>query len=700
MKSDKRSTDSRRAGRHATRFFHFVSISSSPALRGILSVLLAVACVIPLAGCGGGGTPDTTSGAGTEAPGPDTQVPDSSSAEPATSAPAATTSKPDGTSAPAVTTAAPEATTDAEGRSDYPVEGLTWSLGYVGSSTHSSWKNTLNPTGAYYSVSAIFTVPAAGSTVTFTDDNTNSNGDSNFASAAAYVFSSWKDSGSGNWVIDLDGYNASGTDVSYTDAGGARTYTYTTKKDNESLRISFRSGESTSFVPSKYPTVTVTGKAPATVPSQQTVDPNAKNDRLFDLAAWTTADRSRAYYENLRGLTVNFIGDSYFAGDGIDSRYVWPALLGLKYDMTVVNQGKNGSSISDYDSSKNPICRRYTSLPANNPDIVVLQGGKNDYNVSCPLGAAGSTDTKTFRGAVRTTIEGLRKKYPSAVIICVTPWEIGSAANGIGLAVRDYGNAMIAVCEEMGVPCINAMSSESGIIMTDASFRNQYCRSSGDISHLNAEGHALALKFFEKQISEKFGQPGGSTTPEVTLPSEITTSPAEITTSPAEVTTSASVSADDPVALRWHLGYVGSSSHSTYKNKLNTTGSMYSFSEIFTIPKAGSTVTFTDDNTNSNGDSNFASAAAYVFSSWKEESPGVWVIDTDGYNVSGTEATYTESGGARTYTYTTTKDNENIRISFRSGQSSSFVPSDYPAVMVTGGEPAHAVSDPAFDALG
>ena len=140
MKSDKRSTDSRRAGRRASRFFpsHSVSLSSSHALRGILSVLLAVACVIPLAGCGGGGTPDTTSGAGTEAPGPDTQAPDSSSAEPATSAPVATTAKPEGTSAPAVTTAAPEATTDAEGRSDYPVEGLTWSLGYVGSSTHSS----------------------------------------------------------------------------------------------------------------------------------------------------------------------------------------------------------------------------------------------------------------------------------------------------------------------------------------------------------------------------------------------------------------------------------------------------------------------------------------------------------------------------------------------------------------------------------
>ena len=268
MKSDKRITDSRRAGRRASRFFRFVSPSSSRALPGIISLLLALACVIPLAGCVGGGTPESSSVTGTEAPGPDTQAPDSSSAEPATSAPAATTAKPEDTSAPAVTS-------DAEGRSDYPVEGLTWSLGYVGSSTHSSWKNTLNPTGAYYSVSAIFTVPAAGSTVTFTDDNTNSNGDSNFASAAAYVFSSWKEESPGVWVIDTDGYNVNGTEAEYTDAGGARTYTYTTTKDNENIRISFRSGQSASFVPSVYPAVTVTGGEPA----------HAVSDPAFDALA-------------------------------------------------------------------------------------------------------------------------------------------------------------------------------------------------------------------------------------------------------------------------------------------------------------------------------------------------------------------------------------------------------------------------------
>lgn len=452
---------------------------------GIAALLLAAAMILPLSGCAGGKTVETTMPDTTADPEPGTAgAPDSTTAEPEP----ATSETPE-TSAP-------------DGPQEYTVT-LKWKLGYVGSSTHSTWKNTLNPSGGYYSYSEIFTVPCAGSTIKFTDDNKNSNGDSNFASASAYVFSSWKETSKGVWVIDLDGYNVSGTEASYKDYGGARTYAYTTKKDNENIRISFRSGQTSSFTPGSYPAVTVTGNEPAAAVYEIQTSANAKNDRLFDLASWKAKDVERAYFDNLKGLTVNFIGDSYFAGDGIDSRYVWPALLGRKYDQTTVNQGKNGSAISDYDSSKNPMCKRYASLPDNNPDVVVLQGGKNDYNVGAPLGEIASTDTKTFCGAVRTTIEGLRSKYPNAVIVCVTLWEIGNSKNSIGLYGRDYGNAMISVCNDMGVPCINAMSAESGVIMTDASFRAQYCRSSGDISHLNAEGHALALQYFEKQLSEK-----------------------------------------------------------------------------------------------------------------------------------------------------------------------------------------------------
>ncbi|MCQ2427453.1 MAG: SGNH/GDSL hydrolase family protein [Clostridia bacterium] len=556
------------------------------------------------------------------------------------------------TSAPVSTGAV---TTEAPAVTDAPTDGgfsfeAEWKLGYVGSSTHSSYKNTLNTSGGMYSYSSIIRIPYAGTTVSFTDDNTNSNGDSAYASAAAYVFSSWKQE-NGTWVIDLGGYNASGSTADFTDNGGSRTYTYTTVKDGECLRLGYRSGQSTSFTPSAFPVINIKGKANAEkvdedsapaggfeydknatvssaawhsghVGSDQNqfgytnvindgagayaytdvielgprgtkavfVDPHmgstsnnaycvsswkkdggswvfyadganfagipeaivsAKssigsvytyistldgecirfcyrsdgaektssapkiyisstdekgtleqiNSMYSDLNEWISSDKSRSYFEALEAQKVLFIGDSYFAGNGLDQNYVWPALLGKKYGLSFLNAGVNGSMISNYVSGHNPMVERYKSLPAGEYDIIVLEGGKNDYNQNVPIGQNNSTSTKDFCGALRAVITGLQSKYPGAMIICVTPWEIGSATNGIGNTVSAYGNAMIKLCGEMGVPCINAMDPASGVLMTDARFRVKYCMTPSDISHLNAKGHQLAFPYFEEKIA-------------------------------------------------------------------------------------------------------------------------------------------------------------------------------------------------------
>ena len=180
--------------------------------------------------------------------------------------------------------------------------------------------------------------------------------------------------------------------------------------------------------------------------------------------------------------------------------------------------------------------------------------------------------------------------------------------------------------------------------------------------------------------TDKIVETEAETDAETTTPAETT---AEAATTEAEVTT-APVTAekkDYAAAIEWHLGYVGSDSNSNWKEKINPTGGYYSYSEVINLGPAGSTITFTDDNTNSNGDSNFASAAAYVFSSWKNEN-GVWVIDLSGYKANGTMAEYAEANGARTYTYTSEKDNECLRLCFRSGHTGSFTPAACPIVTV------------------
>lgn len=214
-------------------------------------------------------------------------------------------------------------------------------------------------------------------------------------------------------------------------------------------------------------------------------------------------------YDVLEGITMSVIGDSYFAGKGLeDTSKVWPALLATKYNMEFNNYGMNGSTISNYAGGDyNPMVDRWEEIADNDPDIIIVEGGRNDYNQDVPMGEVGSADKATMMGAATYLIKSLQEKFPDALIIGVTCWEVGGIPNDQGYTCSEYGRAFIEVCVNLGVPYIDAMDSETmGVYMTDASFRRQYCISYDDISHLNVEGMKLVLPAFEKQIAENYQQ--------------------------------------------------------------------------------------------------------------------------------------------------------------------------------------------------
>lgn len=468
-------------------------------------ILLALCLMLPtLAGCNGNGdSADTT----TAAPAATTPA----ETTPAATTPAETT--PAGTT-PAETTPAettPAATTPAEttpAETTVPstpsepsvLEGVKWSLGYVGSSSHSSYAYKINPTGGSYSMTDVIKLEKAGTEISFTDDNTNSNGDKNFASAAAFVVSSWKES-NGSFVIDRDGVNIAGSgsteSVVATPGNGSVTYKYVSSKDNEYIRLCYRSGQSASFTPAAFPTVYIrTGVSPSTA--------EILASQGDDYQEWIDATKKTTYYKSLESVTLNVIGDSYLAGDSLETKYVWCSLIANKYNMKYINNGKNGSTVSNYVTNKNPMVDRWANAVVGKPDIIIFEGGRNDYNQKVPIGTNDDTDTKTFKGAVRYMIDKLRSKCPDALIICMTVWNVDSV-NSIGNNCQDYGRAMIEVCEQMGVPYINAMDSTfSGVDMNSAAFRAKYCQKPSDVSHLNEEGHRMVMPKFEKRIAELY----------------------------------------------------------------------------------------------------------------------------------------------------------------------------------------------------
>ena len=374
---------------------------------------------------------------------------------------------------------------------------LKWYLGYVGSSTNSSHPNRLNKTGGKYSYTEVFTIAKAGTTVTFCDDNSNDGGDGKYASSSAYVFSSWKKVGD-EWVLDLDAANYAGSastlsDILISYENGVATYSYTTSIDNENLRLCYRSGESSAFQPADHPQVTAlfTGKEGTAIKKMQ-------------LKQWIEDSKKDSYYPVLEGLTVNAIGDSYFAGSDIDPAFVWVNMMGKKYAQNMNNYGIGGSTVSNCTDASKPMCNRYTDMANNAANIILIEGGRNDYNKGAALGTVDSRDPATYMGALNTIIDGVKKTYPDAMIVCVTNWNFPNNRN-LDLVSLDYANAMKSVAEAQGVYCIYAYDpAVSGVDMTNSAFRTQYNIKPTDVSHLNEDGMKHVLPYFEKALAELY----------------------------------------------------------------------------------------------------------------------------------------------------------------------------------------------------
>ena len=215
-----------------------------------------------------------------------------------------------------------------------------------------------------------------------------------------------------------------------------------------------------------------------------------------------------AYYKELKGVTLTALGDSYFnysKDKGTQNR--WIDLLANKYGMKLNNKGIGGSTVSDVEG-KNPMVNRLDSLPAKT-DIILFEGGANDRGQGVPLGEdIDSRDKSTYTGAVNYVIDDLQKRYPNALLICITPWKVDNAdpANGL-LSITTYAKRMLEICEHRGVVCFDATNQKvTGVFMNDEGFRMNYCWSKTDIHHLNPEGMKRVFPAFEKFIGEEYAK--------------------------------------------------------------------------------------------------------------------------------------------------------------------------------------------------
>lgn len=407
-------------------------------------------------------------------------------------------------------TAKDEETENSDPRADLLVD-TKWDLGYVGSYLNTQSANSIAKKAENYSYTDVFTIPKAGTTVTFAISADNTDGTVEPPSTDIYVISQWKQE-NGEWVIIPDGANYIGENtespiLSYS-SSDVLIYSYTTSLDNENLRVCYRSGQTDSFTPKSFPKIYAeyTGKEGTKLPTNYEV-----------------------YYNNLTGVTISAVGDSYFDGvaTNIGQENIWVNMLAEKYEMTYKVDGVGGATVADARKDRVPVCERYQNILADS-DIVLLEGGRNDYNISgvksnitlpdsvkqeaankgvdiqVPLGDIDSTDIQTFMGAWNVIIEGAKEKCPNAMIVIISPWNFSDKTSK-PITRSQYINAMKQLAKKHGVYFIDASNTElTGVNMQSAEFRAEYCIAENDESHLNAKGMAMVMSKFEKIISEYY----------------------------------------------------------------------------------------------------------------------------------------------------------------------------------------------------
>ncbi len=256
-------------------------------------------------------------------------------------------------------------------------------------------------------------------------------------------------------------------------------------------------------------------------------------------------DAKSSYSVNsvLKGIKIGAVGDSYLDRDAYG--YVWPEKLAKYYGGTYYDWATAGSTVSNKHTDKvkelvtrciyretdnaNKTYGTYVMKDDQIPDIVMIEGGRNDFNHHTPiidstketeLTIDGSKYKATFGGALNLIIKEAKQQYPDAMIVLVTPWNF-TGTNDLGYTYKEYVNAMITLAELHDVYLINASKPATvGVDMTSSAFKKEYTENGNSVSHLNEKGMDYVMPRFAKILAGYYREFKSKTDASLTPPAQ------------------------------------------------------------------------------------------------------------------------------------------------------------------------------------
>lgn len=216
---------------------------------------------------------------------------------------------------------------------------------------------------------------------------------------------------------------------------------------------------------------------------------------------------------NLKGLRINFLGDSITEGVGVSSPdKLYHAILkretglkearnyGISATRYALQTGYPARPKDDY-VDVNSFSERFGRMD-DDADVVVVFGGTNDYgHGDAPIGEFTDRTPETFYGACHYLYSGLIKKYLGKVIVIMTPLHRTGENSKSGSAkpreygiLKEYVNIIREVAEYYSLPVLD-LYKESGLQPAIKEIQEKYIP---DGLHPNDEGHKVIANKLRK----------------------------------------------------------------------------------------------------------------------------------------------------------------------------------------------------------
>lgn len=185
-----------------------------------------------------------------------------------------------------------------------------------------------------------------------------------------------------------------------------------------------------------------------------------------------------------------FFGSSTTFGVGASSpARRWSSLVARAAGWEEVNAGLSGTTLTDRPGpgrAPSAEARWRTLVGGRAPDVVFVMYGANDARIGIPVGAPGRRGT--FRHAAATVLGGLRRAFPRAVLVVVTP----QPAKRLREVRAPYDAALALEARAAGAVLVDGGAAfppeELGALSADA-------------IHLNDRGHAAFAAYVGRALA-------------------------------------------------------------------------------------------------------------------------------------------------------------------------------------------------------